>query len=53
MPLTVLTMEATEAQGIKSYKIVQDSAMTELIADVSDVLAFKAIDEASIMVTEE
>ena len=53
MPVTVLTLESSRENGIQNYKIVLDAAMTELIADNSDILAFRANNDASIIVTEE
>ena len=55
MPVTVLNLAQTqEGNGIKTYKIGHDAAMTELLADNSDILAYCAIgQEASLIVTEE
>ena len=54
MPVTVLSLESTLESGIKTYKIGQDSALTELCLDNSEILAFRATSEdASIVVTEE
>ena len=54
MPVTVLSLESQAEHGIKTFKITHDPAMTELMADNSDILAFRSIgQEASIIVTEE
>ena len=46
IPVTVLNLVSTKENGINNYKISHDSAMTELLADNSDILAFKSVNEA-------
>lgn len=54
MPITVLSMSQRTEHGIRTYMFELDTAMTELIADNSDIIAFRAChdQDASIVVTE-
>ena len=53
MPLTVLSLQSTQKNGIKTYEIALDAQLTEQIADNSDVLASSSDANASVLVTEE
>jgi len=43
MPVTVLSFTSKKENGIKTYRIELDPAMTELMADNSDILAFRTV----------
>ena len=53
MPVTILKLEQEEAQGLKKFKIEQDAAVSEAIADNSEVLALNAGENSTQIVTEE
>ena len=53
MPVTILKIEQEEAQGLKKFKIEQDAAVSEAIADNSEVLALNAGENSTQIVTEE